>query len=382
MRFLTLVILALLCSACQPDNNEPTDYQTELANIDQKIAVIHSELATAPTDSSRITELIYRLYQRASLSGDFADYKTVDTTIDKALKEQGPSEELILFKANLDFKLHRLENAKAGLELLADRSQHSQIAVLSADIAFQEGSYHAALAAYESLVANNRSWDNLARLAYYKAKTGHPAEADKLYAEAGELVSVKEMRSFAWLELQHGLLDLDFKRYDEALEHYKLADSAYSGYWLIEEHLAEALNLTGKTDAAIALYQKIIDKTQNPEFISALADIIYSDDPQVASAFYKQADKLFEARYALYPDAARGHFIVYLLGREEIDPRLLKFAERNHKVRPNAKAKFLLVQSLRKTQDETAARELMQDILETPWRTPDIQIAASQMGLL
>ncbi len=378
MRFIILPLVLLIC-ACQPAD-KPTAYQTEIAEIENKIAALREDLEITP-DRHKAAELVYRLYQRSSLSGSFSDFKAVDSAIDKTLNIYGPSQELLLFQANLDFKLHRLAEAKAVLGALPSAS-HPQVAVLQADLAFQEGRYQEALAGYKQLIENNRSWDNLARLAYYKAKTGHPADADRLYEEAGEMVSVKEMRAFAWLELQRGLLDLDYRRYKEALAHYTLADRAYSGYWLIEEHLAEALYLTGETDAAIALYRKVIDKTQNPEFISALASILYASDPETANTLYQQADELFARRYQLYPNAALGHFIEYMLGREQPDQRLLSFARRNHEIRPNAKAKFLLVRSFQKMQRPTEARELMQEILKTPWRTPDIKIAANKMGLL
>jgi hypothetical protein len=103
--------------------------------------------------------------------------------------------------------------------------------VLRADIDLQEGRYEEAKQGYESVIEQNRTWDNLARLAYLKSKTGDPLGADQLYQEAEDEISVKEMRSYAWVELQRGLLDLNHGRHDEALAHYKRANKAYSGYW-------------------------------------------------------------------------------------------------------------------------------------------------------
>ena len=42
-----------------------------------------------------------------------------------------------------------------------------------------------------------------------------PAGAERLYVEAQEGLTAKEMRSYAWLELQRGLLDLDAGRHAE-----------------------------------------------------------------------------------------------------------------------------------------------------------------------
>lgn len=378
-RFLILAAFCLLCGACQ---KQPTDYETELAGIDRNIAQIESDFDAGRIDRNKIIKWVYYLYSRASLSGDFEGFKKAELAIDNALEMLGPVEALRLFKMNLDFKLHRLAAAKAELEALAETSKHSEIEVLRADIALQEGHYPQAQEAYEKLVAENPRWDNLARLAYYESKTGSPEEADRLYTEAQEKLSVKEMRSFAWLEMQRGLVDLDYKRYRDALEHYKRANRAYSGYWLIEEHMAEAMNLLGDTDAAAGLYRDIIEKTHNPEFISALAAIVRTSDPAVSDLLYQQADELFEKRYQLFPEAAGGHFVKYLLQRGVDDPRLLAYAERNHEIRPNAESKFLLVQIFRKMNDQASAEKMMAEILQTPWRTPDIQTLAKQMEFM
>ena len=82
------------------------------------------------------------------------------------------------------------------------------------------------------------------------------------------------MRSYAWVELQRGLLDFDRRRDHEALAHYRVAERAYSGYWLIEEHIAEALDRLGRTAQAVEMYQRVIERTRNPEFVSALTDQI------------------------------------------------------------------------------------------------------------
>ena len=49
-------------------------------------------------------------------------------------------------------------------------------------------------------------WDDHARLAYLQSRTGDFAAPTSSYAQAEEQISVKEMRSYAWVELQRGLL--------------------------------------------------------------------------------------------------------------------------------------------------------------------------------
>jgi len=61
-------------------------YQAEVRGIDQAIATIaHADLFSTPIDSMRVTRYIYRLYQRASISGDLAALRTAEQATERAL---------------------------------------------------------------------------------------------------------------------------------------------------------------------------------------------------------------------------------------------------------------------------------------------------------
>jgi tetratricopeptide (TPR) repeat protein len=334
----------------------PSDYDRDLAQLNE------------PNGGMAVG----RVYRRASLTGDFADFRAVEIAIKEELERLGPLQDLYLLRAQFEFKLHRLASARDDLTRAPDLAGHPDAVALRADLALQEGNYEVARQSYERLVRENRTWDNLARLAYYWGKTGDVARADKLYAEAQDELSAKEMRSFAWVELQRGLLDLDRGRDEPALAHFRRADRAYSGYWLIEEHIAEALGRLGRTDEAIALYRKVVEKTHNPEFLSALARLLESRDPGAAAILDREAERRFEEQSALYPEAALGHFLQFLLERKATGPQLLALAQRNVELRPNAESKLLLARAYWKLNRPGAARALAAEIRATPWRTPEI----------
>lgn len=245
-----------------------TDYDRELARID-------GQLATA-TDAKRV----YLLYLRASLTHDFHDFRAVEL----ALKDVN----LPQVSAHLAYKLHRFAEAK---KCACDPA-------LDADVALQEGRFEDARRAYERLP---KTWDNLARLANYHAKTGDRAAADRLYAAAEEELTAKEMRDFAWVELQRGILDLDAGKPKKALEHYERAGAAWSGWWLIDEHRAEALQLLGRTDEAVALYREILTRSRKPQIVSALAAILKDEQ------LFAEAEALFAEEMKMYPEAVVRH---------------------------------------------------------------------------
>lgn len=359
-----LLLACALAMQAGAASAQPTDYERELAGIGEDLS---------RASGARAALL---LYHRASLTGDYADFRAAEAAIDASLEQAGPSPELYLLRAHLDFKLHRLARARDGVARLADSPP---VQTLLADLDLQEGRYDEARRGYENVLRTHRTWDNLSRLAFLESRTGRAARAEKLYAEAQEEITVKEMRAYAWVELQRGLLDLDRGRVRDALAHYQRADRAYSGYWLIEEHIAEALNLLGHTDEAIVLYRRIVERTRNPEFVSALAALVRRTDPAAAEALDREAERLFEEQSRLYPEAALGHFLEHLIERKELHPDLLALAERNHRLRPNGDSKLLLAKAHLKLNQPAKAKALLEEILETPWRTPEVTRLAKQL---
>lgn len=337
-----------------PARKGPTAYELDLKRIG-------AALATKQTTLHR-TGL---LYQRAALTSDFNDFRAAERAIEQAFAEVGPSEDLLLLRANFNFKLHRLDAAESDLRVLDEGTPG--VAALRADLAFQRGRYDDARTGYAHEVELAGKWDDYARLAYLQSRSGDFAAADRSYAQAEEQISVKEMRSYAWVELQRGLLSFERGRYEDALAHYRKADKAYSGYWLIEEHIAEVLDKLGKTRESIALYEQIIARTHNPEYVNALARITGRTD------LYAEADRLNAARFALYPEAAIGHMIRDALTRPTARPDLVQLAARNVALRPNAESKLLLARALLKVNDRAAAAKLVEEIVKTtPWRTAEL----------
>jgi tetratricopeptide (TPR) repeat protein len=371
---LTAALLPLPGRAASVPTSVPTDYDAELARIQKDIAEIEGTAFATPVDLEKATKYAFLVYRRASLTSDFADFKAAETAIDRTLELIGPSEDVLLLKANFDFKLHRLARAKAGLEMVPDLANGPGARALQADLALQEGRYEEARKGYETALRKKKTWDNMARLAYLKAKTGDPDGAEKLYVAAQDEITAKEMRSYAWVELQRGLIDLDRRRYKDALEHYQKADRAYSGYWQIQEHIAEVLNLLGRTEESIALYRDIIARTHNPEFVSALAMILARRDPAAAADLLREADGLFAEQSRLYPEAAIGHYLKHLIDRPgAAGPELLEMARQNVALRPNGESKLLLARAYLKLQRPADAKAQMDEILATPWRTPEVE---------
>jgi tetratricopeptide (TPR) repeat protein len=267
-----------------------SDFDIELDKIDQAIAEVELRAFAPPIDGEKATKYAYLVYQRASLIGDLAGFDAAEAAIERAIADLGPASDLYLLKANLDFKFHRLADVNRDLDTGRGLRHTTQGRALRADLDFQEGRYDDARRGYEAVIRDDLTWDNLARLAYLTWKLGDAAGADHLYLQAADQLTAKEMRHFAWVELQRGVLNLRQGRYEDALTHYDRADRAYSGYWLVDDHKAEWLGARGQVDEAAQLYERVIRRVPRPEFQQALGELcVLLGRPDRAAAWNQKA---------------------------------------------------------------------------------------------
>jgi tetratricopeptide (TPR) repeat protein len=276
-----------------------SDYQRDLDRIKAAIVETGPEAFAAPVDTPRAVKYAYSLYQQAVLTGDLRQLPAAEQAIDITINHLPNPGDLYLLKAKLAFKLHRLPDVKHSLAAVPSLAETAEAKGLEADLYFQEGQYERAKAAYVRVIDEEPTWDNLARVAYFVASMGEFERADDLYARAEDELTAKEMRSYAWLELQRGLLDLAQGRHDEALAHYHRADQAYSGDWRVAEHVAEAMAAQGNYQDAAKLYESLVARVPKPELRQALGELytIMGDEDR--------AKPLFDAAEASYLESAR-----------------------------------------------------------------------------
>jgi tetratricopeptide (TPR) repeat protein len=161
-----------------------TDYENELERIKKGLAELNGSALNLPVDSAKVSRLAYLQYQRASLTGNLEALADADATLDYAIRHLGPSGDLYFLKANIHFKLHRLNDVEQDLLLGSDLLLSAPGRALKADLDFQKGRYAAAQHEYEALVDEEPSWDAITRLAYLHFKMGDFETADHLYDEA------------------------------------------------------------------------------------------------------------------------------------------------------------------------------------------------------
>jgi tetratricopeptide (TPR) repeat protein len=345
-------------------NNQKTDFDTELERIDQGIAELENDALQLPIDRVKITKLAYLQYQRASLTGNLDELSVADGTLDHAIEHLGRDGDLYFLKANIHFKVHRLADVEKDLEASTDLLQSPVGRALKADLDFQQGRYEAARSGYEALIEEERTWDTLARLAYFHFKMGDFDRADQLYDEAVDELTAKEMRHYAWVELQRGVVDLSRGNYEKAREHYERAERAYSGHWMVQEHVAELLGAEGRHDEAEALYRGVIARVPRPDFLQALGEL-YLSTGKTAEA----NDCLKRAESAFLESAQRGevHYYHHLADLYadvfENGVEAVKWAQKDLELRRNFSTLAALAWALYRAGEFSRALELMNESL-------------------
>jgi len=249
-------------------------YAGELEKAQSDVSALHSIALRDARDAEKRIRLAYRQYHLASLTNRPVHFAAVEQSITGLLLDFGPKEDICLLKANVDGRFHRLAGVKEALRQCPSLAAGAAGRAISADVDFQEGRYEDARATLSALIEDSPTWDNLARLAHWHSKLGDREAADRLYESAEDELTAKEMRSFAWLELQRGELALSRGDVDKANVHAARAAASYPGHWKSAEFKAKVLATAGRLDQAAALLETVAADQSRPELHQAIGELL------------------------------------------------------------------------------------------------------------
>jgi tetratricopeptide (TPR) repeat protein len=311
-------------------------YAAEMRRIDEDIAKTDADLYSASTEPERITRHVYRLYQKASIASDLAALTAVEHAIDDAIRLLSNPSDLYLLKAHAAFKLHKLAEVDSALCAIRSVYHSDEGRLIRADLDFQHGRYSVAESCYVDVLGHQRSWGALARLAHLRGKMGDATGADLLYEEAQDQLTAKEMRAYAWLEVQRGLLDFAHGRFREARSHYRRAEAAYPGYWLVEEHIAELVGAEGRYEEAAEIFERVVSAIDRPDLDQAIGELYKLADQSGPAVYWKE-----RALSAYLQSAQRGevhyyhHLVDYYADVAEDGAEAARWAYKDLQLREN-----------------------------------------------
>ena len=268
-----------------------TDYQTELQSIERRIEeIVDGKPADIAWGSERTARLLYLRFQHISLTGDIARLARLDLAIDAAIGWSSRHADLWLLKAYIAIQLHRFSDAQIYLGMDESLPTSAAGQLVQSDVDLQQGRYAASRAEVETALGEDLTWDGLARLAHLHCVLGDIDAADRIYTEAQDELTAKQMRAYAWLEVQRGRMYFQRGRHDRALASYQRANAAYSGYWLVEQSIAELMGAQGRFGEAISTYTRLYAMMPKPEWEQALGELYsLSGDARLAHEWKTRA---------------------------------------------------------------------------------------------
>ncbi len=355
----------------------PTAWSTAVAALDAELAFLETRAAEAPDQWVRQEALAATWMARARLTGDLDDHAAAEHALAAAFAVATPGSGPWETRARHHVVLHRLDAAEADMDaadgavLLTSGVAERHMAVRG-DIAWQRGHMDTAEALWETAEATASATQTRAGLAAAAWHRGDVERADRLWAALGDDLPTGQRQERAWVELQRGILDLEYDRWEQAGAHFAAADAIFDGHWLHREHRAEVLRLTGQLEAAAALYTEVLAQTDNPELIDALADVrAEQGDTAAAERLRAEARAGHEAQLARYPEAAAGHALAHLLAHGSPE-EALDLALANAALRPWAPALLQLCEAWLKAGDPDAAAAVLDEVRALGWVSPEV----------
>lgn len=373
----------------KPDASPTPDGKRGVKTFDDELVALRRRMRSAIKRSEKVRG--YAAWQSAAgtalqiarFTGNYDDFRTAEETLTKTF-EAGKGKGPTLLRARFNYHLHRLDKIAADLPsararaLVGGNKARAAVEVFEGNVAMQQGALDQAQAHWAKAETMSSDSAKMA-LALWAFKTADFATAEASYAFLARNYHGRYKEGAAWLDLMQGIMDLDRGRYDQALAHLDDADADLTGYWLVDEHRAEITALKGDLKTAETMYRDIIERTNSPEFMGALASILKDTGrDQEAQTWIVKATARFDEQIVLYPEAAYGHALGHFL---EFGPpeRALDLARKNHTVRPNVEAKQLLAQAELAMGDKETARDLIDAALATPWSTADLHYTAYEV---
>lgn len=288
------------------------------AESDAPTRFLEKRVQDDPDDFVAWNKLADRYLQQFRITFDDALLRRARTCAEKSLDAipaaQNPGG--LAVKARVQLAFHEFAGArKSAMELKELTPRKGLPLQILGDALLELGEYEEARLVYDELVAVDAGSVNTeARLARFALIHGRRDEARGHFTAA--LTAARELspespETVAWCEVQLGELAFGAGDWERAESHYQAALHAHSEDYSALEHLAELRGAQGKSDEAIALYDKVIARMPRPDVVQAAGDLhMFLGRPESAAPFLQRA----LAAYLASVERGEVHYLHHLAG--------------------------------------------------------------------
>ncbi len=370
-----------------PTPKEATNAGKVLEMLQNQIAFNTRKVEKRADDWLAHQALANAYMQRARITHDWSDWDAAKRHVDEAFKVAKKGSGPFITRANLKFSLHHFPEVDADLDAaskkgLLQNSDKATIASRRAELAMQRGKLEDAKKLMDEAYALHKNPAIRIQQGVFAFKTGRLDEARKLMDEAIASVERDDTMTLGWATLQRGIVELDSGNTREANAFFSKANERFSGWYLIEEHLAETLAIMGKHQEAREMYESIVARVPSGEFMEALADTCAElGDEKCATEQRERARKTYLEDIKSHPQAAYGHGMDFFLQGDDT-VKMLEIAQANYTLRPGHDAGTRLAQAHIRAGELDKAEPLIKAALDAGWSTADVHATAATLYTL
>jgi tetratricopeptide (TPR) repeat protein len=337
-----------------------------LANLDGQIAELTRLTREYPELRASFERLSAAHHTRGLYRGDPDEIQRGIDVASRCVELDPRDARCHLVRAEGEQSLHRFAAAKADLELARDGADPVLVRALEAELDWNGGRYDSAVPAIRAARRQRPSLGTWLREAQLEHDLGRYDEADAAFDAAKKRIVDTSPFAIAHLELQRGLQRVSRGRLEEACVFFRRALAYMPDYIAAQEHLAEALQALGEENEAAAIYANVVAKSNDPEFMHALATLRRSSGAErEASELDARARGRYEVLLERYPEAMAWHASEFFTATGDLR-RATALLRDNVALRPNSESYVALARAELANGDLLAAKKSIDAALAMP----------------
>ncbi len=338
-----------------PKRRKTESASISIRNIEAEIPQLEKQLALTPTDLAPMEALMNLSMVRASRLGRISELDRVVALGEEAVKVQPKRKQAWLMRAKARGAVHRFADA------LADLEQAEQLGADRETLEAARSTLYVALGRCDDalpIVAARRkqrpSFETFFAEALVLGHMARYAEADALFEGAVEQYRGVSPFPLAHLDFERGVMWDRAGNAEKATTYYRAAVERVPQFAHAAGHLAYKLEHA----EAVALVERVITESDDPEYTGALGYLLNQKAPGSGDALVQAAKPRYAALLAKHPLAFADHagwFYVLIAGEPD---KAIEVAEMNLENRPTPEAFELMLAALTAARHGTEACEV------------------------
>jgi tetratricopeptide (TPR) repeat protein len=245
----------------------------------EPLASLEEQVKKNPDDNAAWNRIADAHLRLLGSTGQLSHLSQASNAVEKSLKIANPAfnKAALALRTRVEMSSHRFIEGRRSAEQLRGLMQDGTYPLeLLGDALFNLGDYAEAEAAWSKvpLVGNELAMEP--RLSQLDWIHGNVAGARQRLDDAShqaEKFASQFPEIAAWCHVQIGELAFRSGDWEAAESHYQRALLQQPDYYSGLDHLAELKGAQGKLEEATALYLRLIERVDRPEFLQALGDL-------------------------------------------------------------------------------------------------------------